>query len=66
MLFDGDDNKVQRSFILKNNTTGQEYSYTSGEVKLTSNNKTKVVGVKIPFSKFTVEFGTEELPGFTF
>ena len=62
----GDNQKVQRSFILKNNTTGQEYSYTSGEVKLTSNNKTKVVGVKIPFSKFTVEFGTEELPGFTF
>ena len=62
----GDNQKVQRSFILKNNTTGHEYIYTSGEVKLTSNNKTKVVGVKIPFSKFTVEFGTEELPGFTF
>ena len=66
MLFGGEDNKEQRSFILKNNTTGQEYIYTSGEVKLTSENKTKVVGVKIPFSKFTVEFGTEELPGFTF
>ena len=49
----GDDQKVQRSFILKNNTTGQEYIYTSEEVELTSNNKTKVVGVKIPFSKFT-------------
>ena len=62
----GDDQKEKRSFILKNNTTGQEYIYTSGEVKLTSKNKTKVVGVKIPFSKFTVEFVTEELPGFTF
>ena len=62
----GDDQKVQRSFILKNNTTGHEYIYTSGEVKLTSNNNTKVVGVKIPFSKFTKVFATEELPGFTF
>ena len=52
-LFGGEDKKEQRSFILKNNTTGQEYIYTSGEVELTSNNKTKVVGVKIPFSKFT-------------
>lgn len=50
----GDNYKEPRSFILKNNTTGQEYIYTSAEVKLTSENDTKVVGVKIPFSKFTV------------
>ena len=50
----GDNYKEPRSFILKNNTTGQEYIYTSEKVMLTSEKDTKVVGVKIPFSKFTV------------